>query len=112
MNPKDEQLIKRLIEKTNAKEITWLSTSKPMQFSLSMTANQLLIERIAQALSTIRYKFTILDNDGAEIESIIKSSTSSAADSGYVALRTLYEAARRNANNIDDTIDNLLHELN
>lgn len=111
MNPKDAQLIKRLIEKTNAKEITWTTTSKPMQFALSLSSNQLLIERMPPTISSTRYKFSILDNNGMDIESIVKTGTVSSQDPDFIAFRNLFEAARRNANAIDDTIDNILDEL-
>ena len=109
MHSKNEALINRLIEKTDAGELNWETTSRSMQFTLSMASNQLIIERIS-APSGIRYKFAILNEDGSEIDSLTKST--SAADHDLSLLRNLYELARRNANHIDTTIDNLLNELN
>lgn len=109
MHTKTKELIERLIEKTESGDINWNATSRPMQYSLSMSSNQVLIERIAN-MGVIKYKFSILDAQGGDIDSITKQSSSPSAPDAYL-LKDLYEAARRNANRIDETIDRLLDEL-
>ncbi|PWL58980.1 MAG: hypothetical protein DBY35_11570 [Bacteroidales bacterium] len=109
MHTKNQTLIKRLIEKTEAGDLRWNATSRPMQYSLSMSANQVIIERIAN-VGTIKYKFSILDAQGGDIDTITAQSSPTATPDSAV-LRSLYETARRNANHIDETIDRLLDEL-
>lgn len=109
MHTKNQQLIERLIERTESGDINWNATSRPMQYSLSMSSNLVIIERIAN-MGVIKYKFSILDSQGGDIDTItVQSTPSPTADT--VLLRSLYETARRNANHIDETIDRLLDEL-
>lgn len=109
MHTKNQTLIKRLIEKTESGDLRWNATSRPMQYSLSMSANQVIIERTAN-MGVVKYKFSILDSQGGDIDTItVQSTPSPTADT--VLLRSLYETARRNANHIDETIDRLLDEL-
>lgn len=110
MHTNNQQLIERLIEKTESGDINWNATSRSMQYSLSMSANQVIIERIAN-MGVVKYKFSILDAQGGDIDSITKQA-SNPPSTDVCLLRDLYEAARRNANRIDETINRLLDELN
>lgn len=109
MHTKTKELIERLIEKTESGDINWNATSRPMQYSLSMSSNQVLIERISN-MGVIKYKFSILDAQGGDID-IITTQSDIAPTPDTLRLRKLYEAAHINANRIDETIDRLLDEL-
>lgn len=109
MHTKNQTLIERLIEKTGSGDLRWNATSRPMQYALSMSANQIIIERTAN-MGVVKYKFSILDAQGGDIDTItVQSVPNPTADT--LLLRSLYEATRRNANHIDETIDRLLDEL-
>lgn len=109
MHTKNQTLIERLIEKTESGDIRWNATSRPMQYSLSMSANQVIIERTAN-MGVVKYKFSILDAQGGDIDAItVQYSPNPTFD--VQTLKKLYEAAHRNANHIDETIDRLLDEL-
>ncbi len=110
MHSKNEQLVHRLIEKTESGEINWNSTSRPMQYTLSMTANQILIERTAN-MGIVKYRFSILDSQGGDVESMSRQYNTPTSTPDAALLKELYEAAHRNANHIDETIDRLLDEL-
>ncbi len=96
MHIKNQQLIERLIEKTESGDIYWNATSRPMQYSLSMTSNQVLIERISN-MGVIKYKFSILDAQGCDIDTVTEQlSVNPSPDTRM--LKKLYEAANRNSN--------------
>lgn len=111
MHNKNQQLIGRLVEKTEAGEINWSSTSRPMQYTLSMTTNQIMIERTAN-MGIVKYRFSILDAKGDNVDSMLLQYSNSIDTPDATLLKKLYETAHRNANHIDETIDRLLDELN
>lgn len=108
MHEKSETLIHRLIDKTQNQELQWRETSRLAQYILTLSHNTILIERSSTSVS-VRYKFTILDENDVEIDTISKSVSSS--DSDLELIRRLYEIARRSARHIDQAIDNILSEL-
>lgn len=110
MHNKNRQLIGRLIEKTESGEINWNSTSRPMQYSLSMTSNQIIIERAAN-MGIVKYRFSILDVQGGYVDNMLLQFSNSVDTPDAALLKKLYEVAHRNANHIDETIDRLLDEL-
>lgn len=118
MQLKVKELIQKLISNTNEGKLQWEITSRENQYSLSMNTNQVIINYsniyLVGPSETVReYEFCILDFMGQPVEKISErenlSSFSQSDD--FEIMANLYETARRNAHNVDETIDSLLKEL-
>lgn len=120
MHSKNEQLVRRLIEVTNNKKLSWESDDKAATYitslaNVKMTISVSTMVSIDDLFGKKTYVFTISDLNDEEIDSITAVQTKGNIPfetTDYDLLEDLHEAARRSAKKIDKTIDNILDSLN
>ncbi len=109
--PKLLELTKTLLEQTRAGKLKWDVTAVPDAFRLSLPSMAAQITKSATWNSSsgedeITYRISVLDEQGAEIDS---SDWFSGEDSQI--LGQLYDEARAGALNIDDRLAGLIDAL-
>lgn len=110
MHTKNEQLINRLIQKSESGDIRWNTTDVTNQYLLKLSDKSLIVTKTT-TMGATRVRFEILANDGQSIDSISRIVSGGATTLESNTLDSLYETARRNANRINETIDDLLSHL-
>lgn len=113
MNPKNKELIERLIDNTDQGKLQWEKTNRSAQFMACMSKVDILVMHDL-SLNKITYTFAIETKEGSTIDFIKASEKESTifVSDDFILLSNIYEKARRNALNIDKTIDDILGELN
>ena len=101
-------LVVRLAEKTKAGSIHWESDSLNQniyRFSLTFTTME-----IAELENN--YKFSIIDGNGREIESLLDTEFHQHVDYPQIhVMRDLYTFARRSSHDVDKQIDEIMSAL-
>ena len=105
---KISQLIVALIDKTGAGKVTWKKTVSANRLLVNFSLNAVSITRIPNNNINATYVFSLLDDDGNEIESKTEYSSTTAE---HQKLEQLFNLARRSANNVEESLDSLLKTL-
>lgn len=101
-------LISKLLEKTNTRSLNWSTTSDASKYEVKIGDNYITIDTFTDFVSGISFiKIEILDQLGSKVDSF--SVDDSEAD--YSIISDLYYSARRNALKIDETLADILKEL-
>ena len=111
-------LIDLLLDKTREGKISWESTANSDAFVSSLGLYGISIRRnvphtVARGFALFgdtrpAYVVSFLNEDGELFDSQSENSPSSA---GYEKLEELFTLARRSAHNVNESLDNLLQEL-
>lgn len=117
MSSKFEKLIKILNEKTKKGELNWEVTASPNLYQTSFSNSSVQIftkciepeDSYEQELTD--YIVQILNEDGNLIDEIKSSQYRTADFMMNMMIQELYEEARRSAMKADETIDNILKEI-
>lgn len=109
MHTKNEQLIRKLISKSESGDIRWSITEVANQYILHISEKMIVVTK-SSSMGNSRVIFEIKNDDGSIIDSMSKVLGSSASRDAEL-LSALYDAARRNAKRINEAIDSLLSEL-
>lgn len=115
MNPKNKELIERLIDNTDQEKLHWEETAFPGKFIAHMSKVDIVVSyEFNRTYNKHEYAFAIETKDGSLIDRIKASEKDSTVFVGddFILLSNIYEKARRKALNIDKTIDDILGELN
>ena len=96
-------LITTLLEKTREGKVSWEDTVRDRTFISAFG-------RYGVSISNERFGFVLmfLNENGKEVETKIENSADS---SEYIELEELFALAQRSAHNAEESIDNLLQEL-
>lgn len=116
---KIDQLIRRLLTKTEALELKWKEGSRGNTYEISFPRQTVVVEKsgggdIGQA-AIQEYFMRILDERGKVAVNLLEEGFGSAtrAALGGASVRRLYDAARRSARDSGErVIDDLLAQLN
>lgn len=118
MIPKHEQLVEQLMTKTKEGSINWEGTDAQDQYVLKLKRGAILFDKF-QASSfdfgsiaaggepTYSYRFTILNNDGEEIDHV----TIRRADNQYIHIAQMFYGIYRKVNRIDEQLNEIISEL-
>lgn len=106
MYQKHEQIIKNLLNKTLDKSLKWVkSVETTDQYLLSLTKGTILFDFFPD---TKIYAFTILNSEGKQIDSIGVHRLSPL----YENVEFMYDQIGRQINRTDETLDDILDEIN
>lgn len=111
------ELINKLIEATKDKRIDWQLSINKDEYKTNVGGNSISIKEhvydpyaIFSDFDKETYAIMSISNiSGKEIDSVKGSKESSPSD--YKTLSNLYEIAKRSYNKVDETLDNILKEL-
>ena len=107
-------LIDVLLEKTVQGKVSWESTANNDTFATALGLYGISISRYVSrpVIYTVEEReifiLTFLDKNGELFDSRVDDSSSF---NDYNRLKELFTLARRSANNVDESLDNLLQEL-
>ena len=107
-----ERLARKLLEQTRAGKLSWSDTDTEDQFLYSGSVSGVLIDKYSS-----RYELALLNARGTLVERIVANAPEvdggvSAAEAALFDLfEDLYEAARREALNVDKIIDSLINDI-
>lgn len=110
MPTKENILIQRLLTLTKTQKLKWVPTAEEEKFMAVFSSKNAVTIRKSQSQAFDEgpdFTFSILDKEGTEILTI----NNGLEDVEYRHLATLHEAARRNALNIEKTLDEILADL-
>ncbi len=116
VSPKYKTLFSNLIDKTQQGKVDWKRTSQLGRFQLQLGEQLITIYSSVDEnpdfwkidFGEPKAEFSIIDKNGREVDSV---KSFSVGDAVYTELQPLYQVAKSSANNIDETIDNLLTSL-
>jgi hypothetical protein len=105
---KEIEFVKQLLEATQQGRLSWAPTARPDEFTTSFKQP---ISVIVGRVSEDHYTFRKLDDAEREMLKLeYKESSADFADPAEVVME-LFEAARRQALQVDEVIDDILEEL-
>lgn len=112
MIPKHQKLIQDLIEKTGTGSLKWEETDAEDQYALKLKNGAIIFDRLEErdpfsGAKIYSYVFTIVNNEGKEIDSIVLVRH----DALYFDTQVLYSKIHRLVNRVDEQIDEILSEL-
>ena len=105
-NEKDIGFVQQLAEATNTGKVSWQPTARIDEFTISFKGRfSLIIARPSQGY----FVFRMLDEGDREMLKL--EYLEEDPGFGELPVKSLYEAARRQALQVDDAIDGILQEL-
>ena len=105
------KLIERLHKKTLAGEIDWDATADPRRFQTALPDYTIQLTSDPSESASQAFELSVFDEEDRQIESVRPIDLQGVLTSPTGAMRDLYEAARRQALNVDEALDHLLEEL-
>ena len=113
MEQKTERLIKMLRSGTEKNTLSWETTERKSQFRLPLRSGFVTIDRWAGFDEETQEEFdvievTFLNQKGDPIDTF-RSSAGNPGD--YILLASMHDAARRNANKVDEILSDLFNEV-
>ncbi|MGA8551587.1 MAG: hypothetical protein WB678_15260 [Stellaceae bacterium] len=114
---KYQELVKRLIDKTNRREIDWKESSFSGVYQVAFSNYSITIgEESSPRQSAPDYVISIINSDGNTMDSFSDVTLDAGRDperglNYFEILRDLYGKARRQALGVDKALDEILNEL-
>lgn len=111
MESKYKEIVNILIEKTKSGNISWNETSSSDRFIVNISMNAVIVGYIDNPFEDDAkcYTIDILNIMGNTIEKTIIRPTDK---EGYTLMEQLYNIVRRNVMKIDETLDEIISDLN
>lgn len=110
MNDKNRQLLKLILEKTNAKLISWSKGSSASEFRVELNSATVTILSGVNTMFQCYITVNMYNGTGSAIQ-LAHETENATINSDYDLLQELYNSAKDSSTKETETIDNLFKEL-